>query len=146
MFQIDPVCDPCSFPYLHPRSGEGEVHGIEDLPVFLIQSTCVPQPVGDQFLSLRSLTKIKASSQIFVKGHAQIVGFKGVQRNIDLMQGSRAQQHLLLFGEQCAVGGENHFKACICRHFQKSFQFRVAQWLTHHVKVQEIRPLLQPGQ
>ena len=146
MFQIDPLADPNAPTLLHPIPREILCKGSLNLFVQPVGTAAVPQPVGNQHLTLGCLAEFKAPAQIFLEGNSQIVGFKSVQRDVDFVQsGCRKQQILLLF-KQGAVGGQDDLKTRLMRKLQKCAQLWVNQGFTHEMKVEKIRKGAQLGQ
>lgn len=98
-----------------PIAREAPVQRIQNLPVPFIRAAVVPKPVYHDFLTLCRLPECNAVRKIAFKGHSQVVGFKGVEGDIDFVQGWGVQKDILPGREQCAVGGQDDFEARFCR-------------------------------
>ena len=146
MLQIDPICDSDAVAFLMPRFREIASQCIRD---GLVQSVCtavVPEPVRYQESAIDILTELETICQVSVKGNRQIVGFEGMERDVDLVQSRGGKKHFLPLGKQGAVGGENYPEAVAVGKFQKSTQFWVAERFSHQMKIQEVRVGPQFGQ
>ena len=78
--------------------------------------------------------------QIVFKADSTVIGFKGMQGDIDLVQPGRSQQDVLLLAQQGAVGGEDHPEAGISRNFQIPLQPGMQQGFPHQVKIKIVAP------
>lgn len=96
VFQIDPVSQPGSSALCSPGLGEELLHGREDLLIFCIGTALIPKAVDGENVPLCCFAERKAAPEIFFKGDRQVVGFKGMQRDVYLMQGRGIKQQLLL--------------------------------------------------
>ena len=139
VLQIDPIPDPDALPLLLPLSGKGIVHSRKDLFIAFIPAAPVPKPVHGQHLPLSRLAEGEAALQILGKGGFEIIGLKGMEGNIDLVQPGTFQKQLPLLGKQGAVGGQVHAKVHCMGQFQKPPQQRMAKRLSHQVEIEKIR-------
>ena len=87
VLQIDLVPYPLTVAFLFPRLGKTGGHCSEDFGIFRICTTLIPQPVNHQFFTLSGLSEPKTVLQIGFKGHRKIIGLKGVEGDIDFMEG-----------------------------------------------------------
>ena len=143
VFQEDPIADGCTFFGFLPGLGKVVFHFPEDSGVLFVGTALIPQAVNHQFLALRGLAEGEAVLQIFFEGNSQVVGLKGVEGDIDLVQGRGAQEHFLLLLQQRAVGGEDYPESVFTGKNQKPLQIGVAQRLTHQMEVEKIGVRLQ---
>ena len=79
-----------------PLLREIPVHGFKNFCVLGIFATVVPKPVNNQLFTSGVRSKGETVIQILGKGNGKVIGFKGMEGDIDLMKGRGAQQHLLL--------------------------------------------------
>ena len=66
--------------------------------------------------------------------------------NIDFVQSGGAEQHLLMFPKQRAVGRQNDLEAMLARKVQIPLQIGMAERFPHQVEIEKIRIGLQLGQ
>ena len=55
------------------------------------------------------------------------------------MESRTIQEHLLLFGKEGSVGGEDDLEACFPRQFQKTLKLGMNEGLAHKVEVKIVR-------
>ena len=145
IFQEGSLCDLNTLPLLLPLPKKGSVQFLQNLFVQRILTALIPQPVHHDLSPCGQLSKFQAAAHIVFQAATLHIGFKSVERDIDLMQGWLVQQHFLHFRQQRAVGGEDHPKAARSRHTQKFLQLGVAQGLAHQVEIQIVRVGAQLG-
>ena len=87
MLQIDPICDPDAVAFLMPGFGEIASQCIRDGLVQLVCTAIVPKPVRYQESAIDILAELEAICQVSFKGNRQIVSFKSMKRNVDLVKG-----------------------------------------------------------
>ena len=92
---------------------------LQDLFVQQIRAALIPQTQNDDFLSFRGFGKGKTAADIVLKRNRQVIGFKGMEGNVDFMQGRGGQEGLTLLFEQSSVCGQDHTKTCFSRKVQK---------------------------
>ena len=126
-FQVYPVTQPGAFSFYSPGLGEEFFHMIKDLLIPFLRPAMIPQAEYGQNLSLCGFSESETAPEVFLKGNSQIICFKGMEGNIDLVQGRGAEKYFLLFCQQSAVGGENYFESGICGKLQKFFQMGMQQ-------------------
>ena len=67
----------------------------QDFLIHLVLATFIPESVDYDFVSFCHLTEPEAISEVVLKGNGQIVGFEGMERDVDLMQGRGGKKQLL---------------------------------------------------
>ena len=67
----------------------------QDFLIHLVLATFIPKTVDYDFASFCHLTEPEAISEVVLKGNGQIVGLKGMERDVDLMQGRGGKKQLL---------------------------------------------------
>ena len=61
----------------YPRLGKSLFHSSQNSRIQFVCAAVVPEPIDNEFATLRSLTEGEAVGQIFFKRDGQVIGFKG---------------------------------------------------------------------
>jgi hypothetical protein len=123
--------------------GEILVKGLFNFGISLVCTTLIPKAVGNKHFPLSGNAEGEAAIQVITKGYLQVVGFKSVKGNVDLVKTFGGEQPGSVLGKQGSVGGENNLETCICCHFEKIEQQRMTERFPHQMKVKEICERLQ---
>ncbi len=115
VFQIDLLPDANTPGFGYPRLGEVAVQHFNDFFVFRISAALIPKPVGYDHLALRLHTKTETAVQIVSKGNGQIVGFIGMEGDVDLVKSHRSAKTFCVSGEGDTVCGQNDPEARLLR-------------------------------
>ena len=81
--------------------------------------------------------------EVLFKGNSQVVSLKGMEGNVDLVQGRGGKQQLLLLWQQGAVGGEDDFESGFSCNAEKLSQMGMQQRFAHQMKIQKISVRMQ---
>lgn len=132
------MADADALALLDPLFREIPMEGILNFRIFPVSSALVPKPVGNKGRSLGRNAEGKAVIQIIGKGHLQIIGLKGVEGNVDLVQASGGKQPWSQLWEHRSIGCENDLEPGLRRQFQKIKQQGMTEGLSHEMEVKVI--------